>query len=127
MPAQINPNSPDRKGGLGKLDRDLEVIGANATVQTRDGDVFITKRAVAQIVLPAPTPGPITSGGDDSKMVRFSSTTAYAHVITCPTVGFNAKGSSGSATMGAAIGSQISFLAYQGNWYTTSAINTALT
>jgi len=97
MPAQINPNSPDNRSGLAQLDRSLEIIGANATVQTKDGDVFITKAASsARITLNAPTSGPITAGGDDGKMVRFISTTPFAHVVTSPTVGINAKGSSGT-------------------------------
>ena len=43
--------------------------------------------------------------------------TAAAHVITQATVGFNAKGSSGTATFGGAIGDAVTLISYNGNWY----------
>ena len=49
--------------------------------------------------------------------------TAAAHVITQATVGFNAKGSSGTATFGGAIGDAVVLISYNGNWYCKSEHN----
>jgi hypothetical protein len=124
--AKIATNSPDYNTNIGKLDRSLEVIPGDGTVQTKDGDVILSKATAAAISLPAPTAGAASAGGDDGKIVRFISTTAAPHVITCPTRGFNKKGSSGTATMTAAIGNSCSFEAYAGDWYNGALINTTI-
>jgi hypothetical protein len=63
---------------------------------------------------------PVAGGpgvGQDGQILIISSTTAHAHVITSAVDGFNAKGSSGTATFGAAIGNSVTLLAYNGHWY----------
>ena len=55
------------------------------------------------------------------------SESAFAHVITSGTVGFNAKGSSGTATFGAARGNGVSLIARNGNWYVLAGANTGVT
>ena len=124
--AKIATNSPDYNTNIGKLDRALEVWSNDGAVVTKDGDVIITKATAAALSLPAPTPGAASAGGDDGKIVRFISTTAAAHVITSPTRGFNKKGSSGTATMTAAIGNSFTVEAYNGDWYTGALINTTI-
>ena len=58
-----------------------------------------------------------TAGADDYKILRIVSLSAQAHVVTCSTDGFNAKGSSGTATFAAAIGNAVYLMAYNGHWY----------
>lgn len=67
-----------------------------------------------------------TTVTDDGKIVVVVSATAQAHVITGGVDGFNAKGSSGTATYGGAIGDAVIFVANGGHWYTASKVNVTI-
>ena len=96
----------------------LQVLSGDGAIQIKSGAVMITKGSIAAITIAAPT-----AGADDGKTIEAISTTAFAHVVTSGTVGFNAKGSSGTATYGAAKGNSFRIKAYQGNWYVDGGLN----
>lgn len=96
----------------------VTVASGDGAIAVKTGTVVITKGSAAALTLAAPT---VTT--DDGKILRIVSTTGYAHVITGGVVGFNAKGSSGTATLGTAKGDGCTLIAYQGNWYSLTAIN----
>lgn len=83
--------------------------------------VFLSKGSAGAITLAAPTSG--THDGYEVVVVAIS---AQQHVITGAVDGFNAKGSSGTATFGGAIGDSVTFVAYGGHWYTTSRVNVTI-
>jgi hypothetical protein len=83
--------------------------------------VYLSKASAGAITLAAPT-----SGTHDGYEITVVSMTAQAHVITGGVVGFNAKGSSGTATFGGAIGDSVTFVARTGNWYTKTKINVTI-
>ena len=89
---------------------------ADGAVTPKGGVVFVTKGSAAALTLAAPIPG-----ADDGKAVTFIAATAFAHVLTCPTDGFNAKGASGTATLAAAVGNGLTVTAFNGHWYASGA------
>lgn len=86
----------------------LSVDGAIPVVA---GTYRITKATAAALTIAAPT-----TPAQDNIVIEIYSTTAAAHVITCSTDGFNAKGSSGTATFGASIGNSVKLRADTGHW-----------
>lgn len=80
--------------------------------------VKLSKGSAAAITLAAPT----NTTHDGYRVVIFSST-AFQHVITGGVDGFNAKGSSGTITLGGAIGDSVELVAMGGHWYTVSKVN----
>jgi hypothetical protein len=93
------------------------VLAADGAIAISFGTVIITKGSIAAITIAAPV-----ATTDDFKTLRIVTTTAFAHVVTSGTVGFNAKGSSGTATFAAAKGNAVHLVAYQGNWYASSTL-----
>lgn len=94
----------------------IAVTGSTSTAITqKTGQVLLTGgTAATALTLEAPI-----SGTDDYKKLSISATHAVAHVITNASVGFNAKGSSGTITFPTTSvnpGSVV-LLAYLGNWY----------
>jgi len=79
------------------------------------GVAMLTKAGIGAYTLAVPTV--------DGSILYCVSTTANAHVITQATVGFNAKGSSGTITFGGAIGDSVTLVSYSGNWYVLSDNN----
>ena len=95
---------------------------ANGAIAEKNALVTISKSAdVAAMTLTAPT-----DGTDDGKVLTVISKTAKAHIITCASVGFNAKGSSGTVTFGGAVGDTAVFVAVGGNWYVKDKINVTI-
>lgn len=84
----------------------------DGAITAKQGIVLLSKGSAGAYTIAAPT-----ATTDDGKIITVVSITAYAHVITSATDGFNAKGSSGTATWGAVIGNAAQFLAHQGHWY----------
>lgn len=123
---KVKSNSPDQGTNMALLDVGFEVDAADGTVAIKDGQIVITKATAIALTLAPPTAGLPTAAtpGDDGKILRITSATAVAHVITC-SQGFNAKGSSGTATFGLAKGNGMVLMAYQGQWYNVS--NTGIT
>jgi hypothetical protein len=126
MGHKIATTSPDQGTSASKLDDGFEIDLVDGTVAIKEGKIAITKATAIALTLPPPTAGLPTAAvpGDDGKILRITSTTAAAHVITC-SQGFNAKGSSGTATFGAAKGNGMVLMAHQGQWYNVS--NTGIT
>ena len=79
--------------------------------------VTLSKAGVGAYSLAAP------GALDDGKVLTLLATSANAHVVTSPVVGFNAKGSSGTCTFGGAKGDSVVLVALGGNWYTKAKIN----
>jgi hypothetical protein len=73
--------------------------------------VFLTKGSAAAITVVAPT-----AVTDDGKIILVYSETAFAHVVTCATDGFNAKGSSGTMTNAATADDYFMMVARNGHW-----------
>lgn len=94
-----------------------QILAADGAVTLIEGEVFCTKGTALAATIAAP---PVAMDG--ARLILIS-TTAAAHVFTSGTVGFNAKGSSGTITFTAAIGNAAFLIAYQGNWYTLALIN----
>lgn len=114
MPAQnftpfANTYAP---GGI-PLAEDLllptQVITGDGAITIKTGLVLLTKGSAAAITIAVPD--------QDGQVLYVVTTTAQAHVITQGTVGFNAKGSSGTCTYTAAIGNAVMLVSYNGNWY----------
>lgn len=89
-----------------------QVISGDGAITIQTGQVILTKASAAAITIAAPT-----AGTHDKMEITIFTHTAQAHVITCASVGFNAKGSSGTVTFTAAIGNSVTLRAYNGNWY----------
>lgn len=117
MSRKLSSSSPDVGTNFAVLDDGYQVLSADGAISIKDGVCVITKGTAVAATLAKPTAGAISAGGDDGRILRVVSSTAAAHVITCSTDGFNAKGSSGTATFGAAIGNGTTLIAYNGHWY----------
>lgn len=100
--------------------RIVQVLAADGAITIRDGLVILSKGSAGAYTITAPTVA------EDGKQLVIVTTTAQAHVITSATVGFNAKGSSGTATYTAAIGNSVTLDAYNGNWYASVKTGVAL-
>lgn len=107
----------------------IQVLSADGAITVTAGAmktlVSITKATAAAITIAAPTAGLPSAGGNDGQEIVVVSETAAAHVITSGTDGFNAKGSSGTATYGAAKGNVLRIVARNGHWWTVG--NTGVT
>lgn len=104
-----------KDGGLGAVQA---ITGDGAITIANYATVFLSKGSAAAITLAAPT-----AGTHDRFEITIIAASAQAHVVTCSTVGFNAKGSSGTLTFTAAIGNSVVLVAYNGNWYTKAVRN----
>jgi co-chaperonin GroES (HSP10) len=95
---------------------DVVAITGDGAITIAPSSIFLSKGSAAAITIAAPT-----ATTHDGIIIRIVAISAQAHVVTCATVGFNAKGSSGTLTFGGAIGDSVVIEAYQGNWYTVGA------
>ena len=95
----------------------LTVLSGDGAV-TYPGRWDLTKGSAAAITIAAPV-----AGVDDGKEFYIISNSAEAHVITCSTDGFNAKGSSGTITFAGDIGDSVLLQARNGHLYVISNIN----
>lgn len=91
----------------------IPVITGDGAITIANGTVELTKGSAAAITIAAPT-----SGTHDGIKIWVYAGSAQAHVITCSTDGFNAKGSSGTVTFTAALGNSVLLHAQSGHWYT---------
>jgi len=90
----------------------VQILSADGAVTIKNGVAILSKAGAGAYTIAAPT-----TGVDDGKRLEIITTTAQAHVLTSGTKGFNAKGSSGTATWTAAIGNSLVLVAYAGDWY----------
>jgi len=103
----------------GERKRPVQALTGDGAITIRDGLVVLSKGSAAAITITAP------ATSDNGKQLTIITLTAQAHVITSATVGFNAKGSSGTCTYTAAIGNSVTLDAYNGNWY--ASVKTGVT
>jgi hypothetical protein len=92
--------------------RNKLAITGDGAISIKNGYVVLSKGGAAAITIAAPT-----DVVDDGCKLEIVTLTAQAHVITSAVDGFNAKGSSGTATFTAAIGNALTLLANGGHWY----------
>lgn len=90
-----------------------QAITGDGAITVQNAYVILSKATAAAITIAAPT-----AGTQDGLTIQVITATAQAHVITCATDGFNAKGSSGTCTFTAAIGNSVTLRADTGHWYT---------
>lgn len=90
------------------------ITGDGAITVPSNGEswVILSKGSAAAITIPVPT------AAQNGTRIHVMTSSAYAHVITQATVGFNAKGSSGTATAATTFIGDLVLFAYAGNWYT---------
>lgn len=97
----------------------LTLIGlADALFQLNQAqDYEITTAAADLMTLKAPNPGDAFAGGDDGKIIRVTSTTAFAHKITSPvtTLQTGLAGTT-SITFPAQAGASVTLKAFNGKW-----------
>lgn len=89
-----------------------QVLAANGAITIKNGSVQLTKGSIGAYTIAAPT-----ALVDDGLTLYINSTTAFAHVITSGVDGFNAKGSSGTATFSGTLPNSFVIQAYNGHWY----------
>lgn len=98
--------------------RQAQDLAADGAITIIDGVVTLSKAA---------SPGaytlPVPIMNNSTGILIITSTTARAHVITQGTVGFNAKGSSGTLTFGGAIGDSAILMVNNGNYYVVAVVN----
>ena len=99
----------------------LSADGALAIPTIGNASFSITKGSAAALTLVAPA-----AGTDDGKILTIVSETAYAHVVTCATDGFNNKGSSGTATWATAKGNYLVLMARNGHWWSVGLTGVTL-
>lgn len=95
----------------------VTVLTGDGAVAVAPGSTHLTKGSAAAITIAAPT-----ASTHDGYIVRITSETAFAHVITQGTVGFNGKGASGTITFADSKGSSVTLEARNGNWWVISNI-----
>ena len=114
--------------GTAIAEHGFQIMPADGTVTIAGGSVLITKPGQAHITVNAPVPG-LDPLGADGNILRFISSTNFAHVLNFPTGGIiGPSGAKSTCTMvpgGAALSAH--FLAYQGLWYVDSVSNASLT
>lgn len=103
------------------------VVSVDGAIPVTPGSYAITKGSAAALTLIAPIAGAPSAGGDDGVCIYVYSETAFAHVITCASVGFNGKAASGTATWGAAKGNGLALIARNGQWWVMAGSNTGVT
>jgi hypothetical protein len=99
----------------------VQAITGDGAITIQNAYVVLSKAGAGAITLAAPT-----AGTHDGIVIEVIAISAQAHVITGGVDGFNAKGSSGTATFGGAIGDSVTFRAYNGHWYTVALVNVTI-
>ena len=102
---------------IGGQQDSVVTISGDGAITAAPSSIYLSKGSAAAITIVAPT-----SVTHDGYLIRIVCQTAQAHVVTCASVGFNAKGSSGTITFAAAIGNSVLLEAKGGNWYVVSNI-----
>ncbi|MGH9522718.1 MAG: hypothetical protein ACRD3E_09330 [Terriglobales bacterium] len=95
----------------------VEVDAGDGAIAIKEGTAVITKGSAAALTLAAPVAGlpSAATPGDDGKVLRIVSTTAFANVVTTPANKLN--GNKLTATFAAAAGGGLHLIAYNGVWY----------
>lgn len=104
---------------------DTQDLPANAAIAIQPGLVLLSKGSAGAYTLALPTAGAQSEGGQDGIEMEILSTTAFAHVVTTPALGFN--NADDTATYGAAVGNSIRIIANGGFWIVKSLNGVTLT
>jgi hypothetical protein len=88
---------------------DSQVITGDGAITLESGVVLLTKASAGAITIAVPD--------HDGQHLYVVAGSAQAHVITQATDGFNAKGSSGTATFTAALGNTVELVSLNGHWW----------
>ena len=96
----------------------VTVASADGAITIQTGTVVITKGTACALTLGTPTTA------QNGTIIRIISATAAAHTVTATTIGFNAADAAGDVgTFAAAIGNNLTVVAYGGEWLVTSNTN----
>lgn len=98
--------------------QEVVTLTGDAAITVLSGVVLLTKGSAAAITIAVPE--------QDGQTIWVIAGSAQAHVITQATVGFNAKGSSGTATFGGALGDSVCLISAGGNWYAVCKTNVTI-
>ena len=79
-------------------------------------DYEVTTGSADLTTLAAPNAGDPSTGGDDGKIIRFTSTTAFAHKITSTGNLQTGTSSVNSVALAANAGASVTLKAYNGKW-----------
>jgi len=116
--AQTKHALPISGGGTGRsVPVSLDSVNSSKTLSasTDFGHLtIINSTAAVNDTLSAPT---VAQNGLKWKFILVG---AYADTLHSQTIGFNAKGSTGTITFTAAAGNNTELVAWDGNWYTSS-------
>ena len=89
----------------------VTAASADGAITIQSGTVVITKGTACALTLGTPTTA------QNGTVIRIISATAAAHTVTATTIGFNAADAAGDVgTFGAAIGNNLTVVAYGGEW-----------
>jgi hypothetical protein len=97
---------------------------ATGVISTFGLTVITYTTALSALTLGLPTAGPVSAGGHDGLKVTVLSTQAKASTVTTPSNGIN--GADHIATMTAAAGNFVTFVAYNGGWWMLESLNITL-
>lgn len=99
--------------------RQAQDLSADGAIKLIDGVVTLSKSSAGAYTLAAP------ALNNSTGVLIVVATTAQAHVITAA-AGFNAAGTSQTATFGGAIGDTITLVSDNGKWYITTKTNVTI-
>jgi hypothetical protein len=114
---QINQQS-------GLLTLAYALIATQTFSRIDSGHYTLGSGAAITVTLPVPKAGPSDQGGDDGKILMFTTATAHAHIVNSTALAFN--GNNDTATSSAAIGNFLMLVANGGVWYVCSNLNFTL-
>lgn len=129
---QFGTNEEEGAGTLGAILESIDTefttprlvtnYAANAAITQKEGTVTISKGSAGAFSLADPVSGTQVGGvGDDGRILRIVSKTAFAHVLTI--AGGIAGGALNTVTLGGAIGDTVELQAIAGKWYLRPSIN----
>lgn len=94
------------------------------TLAAQSGHFTLGTGGALTITIATPVAGPASQGGDDGKVISFSTLTAQAHVVQTAANKINTN--KVTATSSAAIGNFIMLVANNGIWWVVSNLNFTL-
>lgn len=100
----------------GVIPQAVTVISGDGAITVTPSVVALTKGSAAAITIAAPT------AAQEGTYIRVYTETAFAHVLTCASNGFNDKGSSGTVTLTNAKGNGFLLLARNLKWWVVQTL-----
>jgi hypothetical protein len=132
---QFGTNEEEGAGTLGAILESIDTefttprlvtdYAVNGAIAQKEGTVTISKGSAGAFSLADPVSGTQVGGvGDDGRILRIVSKTAFAHVITI--TGGLQGGALNTSTFAAAAGSTLELEAIAGKWYTRPSVGSTL-